>query len=66
MRALRWAEASIIFQGAMHSLNPVQTVGAQINEALALHVTDKWKTPQLRQDRVKELLTLVDMPADED
>ena len=64
MRALRWAEASIIFQGAMHSLNPVQTVGAQINEALALHVTDKWKTAQLRQDRVKELLTLVDMPAD--
>ncbi|MGO1496496.1 ATP-binding cassette domain-containing protein [Agrococcus casei] len=64
MRALRWAEASIIFQGAMHSLNPVQTVGAQITEALALHVTDKWKTAQLRQDRVKELLTLVDMPAD--
>lgn len=64
MRALRWSEASIIFQGAMHSLNPVRTVGHQINEALTLHVTDKWKTPQLRQQRVLELLDLVDMPAD--
>ena len=24
LRALRWAEASIVFQGALHSLNPVQ------------------------------------------
>ena len=64
MRALRWAEASIIFQGAMHSLNPVRTVGHQIHEALALHVVDRWKTPQLRQQRVLELLELVDMPAD--
>ena len=64
MRALRWAEASIIFQGAMHSLNPVRTVGHQINEALTLHVTDKWKTPELRKQRVDELMRLVDMPAD--
>ncbi|OZB77925.1 MAG: peptide ABC transporter ATP-binding protein, partial [Microbacterium sp. 14-71-5] len=25
LRAVRWAEASIVFQGAMHSLNPVRT-----------------------------------------
>ncbi|WP_166986291.1 nickel ABC transporter ATP-binding protein NikE [Canibacter zhoujuaniae] len=63
MRAVRWAEASIIFQGAMHSLNPVRTVGQQIIEALELHVTDKWQTAALRQQRLAELLEIVDLPA---
>ena len=27
LRAVRWAEASIVFQGALHSLNPVQRIG---------------------------------------
>lgn len=62
LRALRWAHASIVFQGAMHSLNPVHTVGAQITEALAIHVTDRWKTPQARKARVHELLDIVDLP----
>lgn len=62
LRAVRWAEASIIFQGAMHSLNPVHTVGRQITEALELHVTDKWKTDKARAERVGELLAAVDMP----
>ena len=30
-------EAAIVFQGALHSLNPVQRVGAQIAEAILLH-----------------------------
>lgn len=62
LRALRWAEASIVFQGAMHSLNPVQTVGSQILEALQLHVTDKWKTEKEREARLRELLAVVDLP----
>ena len=37
LRALRWAEASIVFQGALHSLNPVQRVGDQIAEPIRLH-----------------------------
>jgi peptide/nickel transport system ATP-binding protein len=37
LRAVRWAEASIVFQGAMHSMNPVQRVGDQIAEAIVLH-----------------------------
>lgn len=37
VRALRWAGASIVFQGAMHSLNPVQRIGAQIAEPILLH-----------------------------
>jgi peptide/nickel transport system ATP-binding protein len=37
LRALRWAAASIVFQGAMHSLNPVRRVGAQVLEPILLH-----------------------------
>jgi len=37
LRAVRWQEASIIFQGAMHGLNPVQTVGNQVAEAILTH-----------------------------
>ena len=62
LRAVRWAKASIIFQGAMHSLNPVKTVGWQIEEALKFHVCHSWNTGQERQDRVAELLNLVDLP----
>ncbi|MDQ0614126.1 peptide/nickel transport system ATP-binding protein [Microbacterium sp. W4I4] len=61
LRALRWSEASIIFQGAMHSLNPVRTVGQQITEALELHVADGWRTEKSRRERVAELLRVVDL-----
>ena len=37
LRAVRWAGASIVFQGAMHSLNAVQRIGAQIAEPMYLH-----------------------------
>ncbi len=37
LRALRWADASIVFQGALHSLNPVYRVGDQIAEPIRLH-----------------------------
>ena len=40
LRALRWAGASIVFQGALHSLNPVQRVGRQIAEPIQLHEPD--------------------------
>ncbi|WP_314147747.1 ABC transporter ATP-binding protein [uncultured Leifsonia sp.] len=61
LRAVRWAEASIVFQGAMHSLNPVRTVGQQITEALELHVADGWRTEKARAARVVELLHAVDL-----
>jgi peptide/nickel transport system ATP-binding protein len=64
LRALRWAQASIVFQGAMHSLNPVHTVGAQITEALETHITDRWNTPQARETRVRELLDIVDLASE--
>jgi peptide/nickel transport system ATP-binding protein len=37
LRAVRWAGASIVFQGAMHALNPVQRIGEQIAEAILVH-----------------------------
>jgi peptide/nickel transport system ATP-binding protein len=37
LRAVRWAGASIVFQGALHSLNPVQRIGAQLAEPLHIH-----------------------------
>ncbi len=59
LRALRWAQASIVFQGAMHALNPVRRVGDQIAEPIRLHspaVTDV-------DGRVAELLERVELPA---
>ena len=56
IRAVRWAQASIVFQGALHSLNPVREVGGQIVEALEHHAKGTWTTPEKRRDRMFELL----------
>jgi peptide/nickel transport system ATP-binding protein len=37
LRVVRWAGASIIFQGALHGLNPVKRVGDQIAQAILIH-----------------------------
>jgi peptide/nickel transport system ATP-binding protein len=37
LRAVRWTGASIVFQGALHALNPVQRIGDQIAEAITVH-----------------------------
>ena len=58
LRAVRWAGASIVFQGALHSLNPVLRVGAQIAEPIGVHEPD---LPQgtASTRRVAELLEQV-------
>lgn len=56
MRKIRGNEVSIIFQDPMTSLNPVYTIGNQIEEVILLH-TDKKKKEA--KDRAVELLTLV-------
>ena len=56
MRKIRGNEVSIIFQDPMTSLNPVYTVGNQIEEVIRLH-TDKDK--KQAKARAKELLELV-------
>src|SRR5215213_3246536 len=60
LRAVRWTEAAIVFQGAMHALNPVRRVGDQIAEAILLH--DKVGEKQAAT-RVGELLEKVGLPA---
>jgi peptide/nickel transport system ATP-binding protein len=61
LRALRWAGASMVFQGAMHSLNPVRRVGVQIAEPIRLH--DESVSPHAADARVGELLEQVGLPA---
>lgn len=56
MRKMRGNEVSIIFQDPMTSLNPVYTIGNQIEEVILLH-TDKNKVQA--KERAKELLELV-------
>ncbi|WGW12991.1 ABC transporter ATP-binding protein [Saxibacter everestensis] len=63
LRAVRWSEAAIVFQGAMHSLNPVRKIGPQIAEALELHIKDDYRTEDARRSRVLDLLAQVDLPA---
>jgi peptide/nickel transport system ATP-binding protein len=61
LRALRWAEASMVFQGALHSLNPVQRIGDQIGEPIRLH--DHSVSKAQAASRVGELLEQVGLPA---
>jgi peptide/nickel transport system ATP-binding protein len=59
LRAVRWTDLAIVFQGALHTLNPVQRVGDQIAEAIRLHS----KGAASVSARVGELLELVGLPA---
>ena len=60
LRAVRWTGASIIFQGALHALNPVRRIGDQVVEAITVH-----KLAGEREARVRtaELLEEVGLPA---
>ena len=60
LRALRWAGASIVFQGALHSLNAVRRIGVQLAEPIQLH--EPGVGPAEVQRRVGELLEQVGMP----
>ncbi len=61
LRALRWVGASMVFQGAMHSLNPVRRIGQQIAEPIRLH--DPSVAESETERRVGELLEQVGLPA---
>ena len=58
LRALRWTGASIIFQGAMHSLNPVRRVGDQIAEAMVVHGQASEKKARVRAGDLLERVNL--------
>jgi len=59
LRAVRWTGASIVFQGAMHALNPVRRVGNQIAEAITTHQQASEREAMVR---VGSLLEQVGLP----
>ena len=61
LRALRWAGASMVFQGALHSLNPVQRVGRPDRRADPAARAGPVATSTV-ETRVGELLEQVGLP----
>ena len=59
LRRYRWREISIVFQGAMNALNPVQRVVDQITEPLEQRLS---MPPKEARRRAAELLELVGIP----
>ncbi len=59
LRRYRWREISIVFQGAMNALNPVQRIGVQIAEPIEIRLRE---SPERAKRRAGELLELVGIP----
>jgi peptide/nickel transport system ATP-binding protein len=62
LRSFRWAETSIVFQGAMNSLNPVHRVSTQLMDVLAAHGTGMSR--RAMRERARELLVMVGIAPD--
>ena len=60
IRAVRWSQLSIVFQGAMHALDPVQRIGDQIAEPIIAHGQAGRREAKVR---VNELLERVGIPS---
>ncbi len=59
LRALRWAKAAIVFQGATHALNPVRRIGHQIAEPILTHTHT---TRRAAHTQAGDLLRQVGLP----
>ncbi|MFD1829387.1 dipeptide/oligopeptide/nickel ABC transporter permease/ATP-binding protein [Streptomyces desertarenae] len=57
LRAFRWSKLSMVFQGAMNALNPVISVGAQLEDVLTTHRPGM--SARERRARCEEVLRLV-------
>lgn len=62
MRKFRWDKASMVFQGAMNALNPVLSIGRQLDDVFTTH-RPKFSREQRRRE-CAELLELVGVGAD--
>jgi peptide/nickel transport system ATP-binding protein len=62
LRQLRWSAIAVVMQSAMHALNPVITVGAQLTDVLQAHRQQMSRTD--RRERAAFLLELVGISAD--
>jgi peptide/nickel transport system ATP-binding protein len=56
LRAHRWVDVAMVFQGAMNAFNPVKTIGDQIIEPMTLHDIG---TSKSRRATVGEVLEMV-------
>lgn len=57
MRRFRWDKVSMVFQGAMNALNPVATVGAQLEDVFVVHRPGMSRRE--RRGAAEELLEIV-------
>jgi len=62
LRAFRWAETAIVFQGAMNSLNPVHKISTQLTDVLRAH--EPTMSEHSRNARAREMLKLVGISPD--
>ena len=62
LRAFRWKELAVVFQSAMNALNPISTIGAQIDDVLRVHAPRMSRAE--RVERTVELLRRVGIGAD--
>ena len=62
LRAFRWDKVSMVFQGAMNSLNPVTTIGAQLSDVFETHRPDMPRAE--RREECAKLLDLVKVGRD--
>lgn len=57
MQVVRWRHISLVFQGAMNSLDPVKKIDSQIDEVICLH--EKSVSGKQVKERIADLLTTV-------
>jgi oligopeptide/dipeptide ABC transporter ATP-binding protein len=62
LRAFRWAETAIVFQGAMNSLNPVHKISTQLTDVVAAH--EPSTSAHTRNARARDMLKLVGISSD--
>jgi peptide/nickel transport system ATP-binding protein len=62
LRRLRWSRIAVVMQSAMHALNPVLSVGAQLTDVLKAHQPGTSRAA--RRERAAELLAMVSINAD--
>lgn len=68
LRASRWRDTAIVFQGAMNSLNPVHRIGRQITDSIHAHAPAGSRptraTRAAADERAAELLAMVGISPD--
>jgi oligopeptide/dipeptide ABC transporter ATP-binding protein len=58
LRSIRWKELSVVMQSAMNALNPVLTVGAQLEDACKAHSDMSAKEIEERSQEVLRLVSI--------